>query len=131
MAGVSRVRELLAQAVQCLDNSTATQGNNQTGSGPQSVSLTSRSSLTSSRLSVLAEHNCLFNFGERGKGNAESRGGTRKSKKKRVAMWNHDFICLARVDQERTPTSIERSKLISAGMVECLAGGGEPYYSLA
>ena len=40
-----------------------------------------------------------------------------KRKKKKLPMWNHEFVCLANKDQDKTPTSYERSSLISAGML--------------
>ena len=40
-----------------------------------------------------------------------------KSKKKKLLMWNHEFVCLANKDEDKTPTSYERSSLISAGML--------------
>ena len=30
-------------------------------------------------------------------------------------MWTHDFVCLGKADQQKTPTDMERSKLVSAG----------------
>ena len=133
-AGVSRVRELLAQAVQCLDDSGGTssqpqasqprasqphssgdsRGTPRANPGPPSTSSRFTTPL-SSRPSVLAERNFLFNYGGGGKRNVGKVNGNRKSKKKRLTMWTHDFVCLARADQKKTPTAVERSKLISAG----------------
>ena len=129
-AGVSRVRELLAQAVQCLDESGGTSSQPQasqlpasqphsssdsrgtrTNPGPSSTSSRLTTPL-SSRSSILAERNFLFNYG--GKRNVGKVIGNRKSKK-RVAMWTHDFVCLVKANQMKTPTAVERSKLISAG----------------
>ena len=31
-------------------------------------------------------------------------------------MWNHDFICLARNDQDTPPSPMERAKLMQAGL---------------
>ena len=67
----------------------------------------------SSRIAALAERNALFNFTERGKRSAK--GSARKSKKKRLELWTRDFICLAKVDQEKCPTATERATLITAG----------------
>ena len=30
-------------------------------------------------------------------------------------MWNHDFVCLAKISREKTPTSMERATLTSLG----------------
>ena len=64
-------------------------------------------------------------FGGGGKRNVGKVSGNQKSNKKRVAMWTHDFVCLAKADQMKTPMAVERSKLISAGTMSlhlsCLA----------
>ena len=39
-----------------------------------------------------------------------------KSKKKKVAVWQHAFVCLADVDQTRVPTPLEKAKLMQAGL---------------
>ena len=131
-AGVSRVRELLAQAVQCLDDSGGTSSQpqasqpraSQTHSSGDSrgtrTNLGLGSSLTFSRLttplsyrpSVLAQRNYLFNYGDQGKRSVGKVSRNEKSKKKCLAMWTHNSICVARAE---TPTAVERSKLISAG----------------
>ena len=132
-----RVRELLAQAVQCLGDSGGTSSQPQasqlpasqphsssdscgthTNLGPSSTSSRSMM-LLSCRPSVLAERNFPFNYG--GKRNVAKVSGNRKSKKKRLAMWTHDFVGLVK----KTLTPVERSKLISAGTMSlhlsCLA----------
>lgn len=42
----------------------------------------------------------------------------RKSKgfKKKVAIWSHDFVCLARTGQTKTPSAVETAKLMGAGL---------------
>ncbi len=67
---------------------------------------------------AFVERNTLFGYGGRSKrkdtdGGKSKRG--RETKKKRVALWSHDFICLAQTDQDKTPSAIERSKLFTAG----------------
>ena len=179
MSDVSRVRDLLAKAVQCLDaqssassssvsprqpgsarssdlSSSSVSGSQPGPSGKSSSSLSARqsdrwSSLLSdsisrqsvrpstssssarqsagpsftgfragssiadmsSRASALAERNCLFNF----TGRSKRKGGTNftsKSKKK-VNMWVHEVICLAKTDRDKTPTAMETASLISSG----------------
>ena len=36
----------------------------------------------------------------------------RSCKKRKIAMWNHDIICLARNDQDKPPSPMERAKLM-------------------
>ena len=43
-------------------------------------------------------------------------GNIGRSKKKKVAMWEKEFICLAYVDQKRAPSSLHKSELIRAGL---------------
>ena len=134
MSDVSRVKELLAQAVQCLDgqqpqDSSCVRGSGHTGQAP-SAAQTSTSPFCSSfpsRLrtdfeasssrAALVERNCLFNFSSsdrkrKGKGVPGSR-----SKKKTTNMWVHECICLSRTNQDKTPTAMERAALISSGAV--------------
>ena len=109
--------------MECLDNS-GSQSTDATTSRyfqdrrPSSASLSSRlfpgiPTTSTNAASALAERNTLFNFGRKRSTRASTSG---KSKKKRLVTWNHDFVCVARTDQEKTPTALERSKLISAGM---------------
>ena len=84
-----------------------------------SSSATFRSAATSSRIAALAERNCLFYFTDRAKSGAGG-SSSRKAKKKRLDVWAHDFICLARADQEKSPTAMERGTLITAGKHEKL-----------
>ena len=119
-----RNNALLAQAVQCLDGETTSSSagrrepipsRNARVPGPSPGPPTSAArtpSNSSGRISALAEKNCLFNFSKRSAG---SSSGGRKSKKKRLEMWNHDFVCLAKTSREKTPTSMERATLTSLG----------------
>ena len=121
MAEIRRVRELLAQAVQCLET-TSIAGRSESGRTscslgnvllvPSSSRVGSPSTTQVSRGSALAERNCLFNFSKRSSGPSG-----RKSKKKRLEMWNHDFVCLAKADRDRTPTAMERATLTSLGEI--------------
>ncbi|XP_064389314.1 uncharacterized protein LOC135337323 isoform X2 [Halichondria panicea] len=42
--------------------------------------------------------------------------GKKKSKKVKLSMWEHEFICLANVDQSIPPTPMEKADLINAGL---------------
>ena len=127
--GVSRARELLAQAVQFLGGSTpqlSDSGPPGTSQTPLSTSVSNRSSsvpyisasasVSRSRVSTaLAERSCLFNFGKRGQKSGESKAA-RSATKRRGALWSHEFVCLSDTDQDKTPSSYERGRLLSAGM---------------
>lgn len=39
-----------------------------------------------------------------------------RSKKKKVAMWEKEFTCLAHIDQKRTPDPLHKAELIRAGL---------------
>ena len=39
-----------------------------------------------------------------------------RSKKRKVAMWEKEFICLARVGQSHVPTPLDKAELIRAGL---------------
>ena len=41
---------------------------------------------------------------------------TPRSKKRKVAMWEKEFICLARVGQSHVPTPFDKAELIRAGL---------------
>ena len=131
---VERLRDLLSQAVDCLGTASTSCGSSSTSTpGPSVTTSTSGSAQASvtgpptfrplimdwrRAAQVRSERNTLFNFGSR-KPTATKRvlGKTApKSKKKKLPMWNHEFVCLANKNQEKTPTSFERSILIAAGM---------------
>ena len=147
-SGVCRIRDLLAQAVRCLDNPSEAAAGSVPGRGRGHVlpgstlsgstvvqpasnassliarSTSSRASssfgTTSSSSRLISERNCLFNYGQNSRsmrrGSAAGSGG--KWKRKRVAMWAHDFTCLNKTDQAKTPTAMERCRLISAGVIK-------------
>ena len=132
MSEISRVREL---AVQCLDGESSSQrtssaersepersGRSEPERSGRSVSVAQLPRVgsrclytsTSSRISALAERNCLFNFSKRSSSLSSS---SRKTKKKRLEMWNHDFVCLAKTNRKKTPTAMERATLTSLGEI--------------
>lgn len=41
---------------------------------------------------------------------------SKKTKKKRLIMWEHEFICLAKIGEESPPTPMEKAELIRAGL---------------
>ena len=41
---------------------------------------------------------------------------SKKSKKVKLSMWEHEFICLARYGEATPPTPMEKAELISAGL---------------
>ena len=107
---LSRVRDLLDQAVQCLDGQSSSQSSSAQSGRPESdrtarrlghailpsssSHFSSPSASTSSCISTLTERNSLFNFTKRSSG---SSSGGHKAKKKRLekAMWSHEFeFCL-------------------------------------
>ena len=45
-----------------------------------------------------------------------SRKRGKKSKKVRIAMWEHEFICLAKCGQKIPPSPMEKAELINAGL---------------
>ena len=57
-----------------------------------------------------------------------------KSKKKKIAMWQHSFVCLADVGQTRVPAPLEKAKLMQAGLgqrdVAFLEFGGSSEFHL-
>jgi hypothetical protein len=59
------------------------------------------------------ERNLLFNF-DRKRSNRSVKGG--KLKKSKVCFWSHDFVCLSDIEQVKTPSAFERSKLLAAGL---------------
>ena len=72
---------------------------------------------------ALKERGSLFNFGLHVSGSTtrpkfgptSGRSSTRGTKKKLVT-WTHDFICIANTNQDKSPTALERSQLITAGL---------------
>ena len=125
---ISRVRQLLSQAVEALGGtydrsptpSSATTTPSVTGSAV-SAAATNRAFVSS----ALSERNLLFNFDrKRNYRGSSSKGG--KSKKSRISFWSHYLVCLADNDQVKTASSFKRSQLLAAGMikwVELIWGG--------
>lgn len=118
----SQMRQLLSRAVQYLD-SPRPQAHSSANSSmsPQTLvpaassSSSSAQTLVPAASSSVAERNSLFNFRAR-----PGRKGKGKGKKKmKSSMWCHDFICLARPDQDKTPSPLERSRLATAGELVC------------
>ncbi len=108
-SNVHRLRDLLLEAVQCL-------GSAVTNSPSTSTQAEQRPAPAhSSRAGhIHSERNNLFNFGTRRPKRPQS-SNMPKSKKKKLRMWTHDFVCLANKDQEKTPSPIERGTLMGAG----------------
>ena len=44
------------------------------------------------------------------------RGNAKKSKKVKLSMWEHEFICLANCGEVTPPTPLEKADLIRAGL---------------
>ena len=68
--------------------------------------------------SVVGERNCLFNFGFRRDNGKRPRkpANQPKSKKKRLSMWTHDFVCLATTTAAKPPSSLQTANLMRAGL---------------
>ena len=139
--GLERAHTLLLEAVESLTHATsnapsrANPGSSVTQSTPnapspadpgssdstESASGPSGSSATneSSGSALLRERNRLFNFGFRRRGGeCSSTRGVKapRSKKKRLATWNHDFICLSSTSCTKVPSGIEMAQLIKGGL---------------
>ena len=113
-----RLRTLLGQAVQCLSSDGSVNVNSASSNSSLSLPGTSCTSTPLGRERVWQreghiERNSLFNY----KRKTDRKGKGPSHKKKRVAKWNHEFICLAKKDQSKTPSAMERSVLITAGDV--------------
>ena len=121
MAHFQRLRTLLSEAVECLPTTTSsTSSPSVAGPSSSSSSLTQTPSVLASNDLVQrtrSERNSLFNFGVR-RPNMLKRPVSKsvsKTKKKKLSYWTHDFVCLASKNQDKTPTSFERSTLVTAG----------------
>jgi len=73
------------------------------------------------RLSLFQSHGtaagtCFFSGSFRGGYNRRLPACAPKSKKKKIAMWQHSFVCLADVRQTRVPAHLEKAKLMQAGL---------------
>ena len=130
---VGRVRDLLAQAVEYLDGSDQSTSSSRYGQSGVTLARGSRISAPtlppaplarprgglSWQAQAFSERNSLFNYGggSKRKGNSGKGQGKKESKKKRMSMWSHEFVCLASKDQEKTPSAMQRSQLITGGMI--------------
>lgn len=122
---LKKAHDLLLQAVESLrDTSTTSPGpvNNPPHVHTSNVLLGSAGSGGSTRPDAIAsECNRLFNFGFQkkpsGSGCTNSLGlKVPKSKKKRLNVWNHDFICLSDTTCTKPPTPFKIGKLMRAGL---------------
>ena len=114
---VSSARDLLEQAVRFLDGSASRDPSVQSSPGhiaPAGRGCSSRIGGGDRESSVLRERSLLFNFGR--KRSAVTGGESSKKKKKQLALWSHEFVCVSETDQDKTPTPYERALLVAAGM---------------
>ena len=100
-------RNLLMQAVESLQDTGTGPVGRPNMTAPQSEPQTSSSQ--SHTQSMLSERNRLF---KRSGGKKESKC----TKKKRLSMWTHDFVCLANTTCTKPPTSLETGELLRAGL---------------
>ena len=137
---VTKLRELLSQAVGCLEPSSsspaASRSRSLTPAGPSAsnfqaawrpgvsrqIQSTNSGAGPSSISSISSERNTLFNLGGR-----NCQGGKRKGRavrgpspaqpagKRTRLTWYHDFICLAKAEMDVVPSATERSRLLGAG----------------
>lgn len=109
---VGRARRLLMRAVESLDGpgpSASTQETEDAADQPGARVVDSDSG--SNRLSsVFTERNRLFNFGKK------KPRSDRYSKKKKLSLWTHDFVCLNKTTCEKPPTSMQAGELMRAGL---------------
>ena len=111
---------LLLQAVESLRDSTSSPppSDPERNSAPPNASQV----FGCSERDVIGERNRLFNFSfwkkvGTGGGKSASHGvKMQKSKKKRLNLWNHDFICLASTTQSKPPNSFEARELMRGGL---------------
>lgn len=98
---VSRARRLLLRAVESLGG---------TSEGTPDPPGTSADN-TNNNNNVFTERNRLFNFGKRAKTNPKP-----KTKRKKLSMWTHDFVCLSSTTCMKAPSSILAGDLMRAGL---------------
>lgn len=123
---VERARSFLQRAVESLEEKGASDGSpDRSGTRPRrsedpgtsttETRGTPSTSLVKNRQSrianVIGERNRLFHF--TGRNPPASRP---KSKRKKVNMWTHDFICLAKTGTAKPPSSLETGELLRAGL---------------
>ena len=126
-----KARDFLLRAVESLGESNPTALASTSNTQPRvrarpaaPASSSSASGSKPSRItSIIGERNKLFNFNRR----AKPKLHTPKSKKKRLSVWTHDFVCLASTTARKPPTSLEAGELLRAGLgkkqVSILDGG--------
>lgn len=72
---------------------------------------------STSSTAALRERGFLFNIqGSIRSGAKRQRAHCKGSKRKQIAMWSIDFICLPRTGQTKTPSALEIAKLMDAGL---------------
>lgn len=80
-------------------------------------SATSVSDTAYSRSAFRNERDTLFNIRSTGcGGRKKARFSKVGAKRKSLSTWSHDFICLARTNQKRTPSVHEIARLVGAGL---------------
>ena len=114
---LQRARDFLLQAVETLGESRSDSLSQSTERAAvhRSASVTPRSAIftrstdsicrSASVTSAVAERNKLFHY-----------KGHPKSKKKRLCLWTHDFVCLSKTTDSKAPTSFEAGELLRAGL---------------
>ena len=127
--GINRLRDLLSQAVQCLNNApgpsvshspspTVTTTTALTATVPfgfsQPLPAPLGTSGSSSSCNIL-ERNSLFHYTWPRTRAGQPCHSKPKKRSKIISQWHHDFICLAGKDQVKTPSTSERIKLTHAG----------------
>lgn len=82
--------------------------------GTSRTTSTPSTSFAPSRISdVIGERNRLFHFNA---GRKEPQPPKPKAKRKKVNMWTHDFVCLAKTGMMKPPSSLEVGELLRAGL---------------
>ncbi len=116
-SNVNRLRDLLSEAVQCLGSAGSSPSTSSSpGTSSQVEQRPAAALVLSSRARaghIDSERNNLFNFGTR-RPKRPKCTNLPKSKKKKLRMWTHDFVCLANKNQKKTPSPLERGVLIGA-----------------
>ena len=129
-----RTRELLSQAVQHLDNVNAHQNSNTTSNQEQDCNFTRPTSIGSASSHVNLHYSFVPNTSSVWHDNPTSserralfRPMTRTfcptfhparpaKKRKKLAMWQHDFVCLSSTTDNRAPCNMSKAELIRAGL---------------
>ena len=71
-----------------------------------------------SAVSIATEQNCHFNFGfhRRSTKSSAFTPTNKKSKKKKLSTWCHDFICLWSTTETKPPSSLKTADVIRADL---------------